>query len=455
VTPPRGERRETVLDGLRFATGTETTAAGGRRVVVIDRSRTPSPEMLRAIGGALECSLDVAESLLFAPLARSPDAIRFARGYLEWLAEIWNGDERRRDLRIHALYLARAAGCFPRERAFPREYSGVLGEDRSAILDAATRLQGLWSHIVMWFRERRLRDLEAEASPDARATVRMIEDFTSGMRTMGDRLADVLGRIGERQVENLATRAASLRELEGRAESALDGVLAAAEEIGSDPADHEAWSHGCVLLRATADLLAPVAPEKGDARPPGGDDPIAEARLFLFRVRQASTAALALELLGKPDGHRSAPRVERLLDALDGPVELPSRAEWDRLPRLVAGCFDCSLPRDRIVKLEAALMTLASASAPWFERRLTAARLGAFFAGLRTARSAEGREIGGDAMEASPALQLQQRRVTRLLILAWNLLLPAGEAEGPARPTGLSTLDLAEIAHALRAARES
>ena len=216
VTPPRGERRETVLDGLRFATGTETTAAGGRRVVVIDRSRTPSPEMLRAIGGALECSLDVAESLLFAPLARSPDAIRFARGYLEWLAEIWNGDERRRDLRIRALYLARAAGCFPRERAFPRECSGVLGEDRSAILDAATRLQGLWSHIVMWFRERRLRDLEAEASPDARATVRMIEDFTSGMRTMGDRLADVLGRIGERQVENLATRAASLRELEGR-----------------------------------------------------------------------------------------------------------------------------------------------------------------------------------------------------------------------------------------------
>ena len=157
VTPPRGERRETVLDGLRFATGTETTAAGGRRVVVIDRSRTPSPEMLRAIGGALECSLDVAESLLFAPLARSPDAIRFARGYLEWLAEIWNGDERRRDLRIRALYLARAAGCFPRERAFPRECSGVLGEDRSAILDAATRLQGLWSHIVMWFRERRLR----------------------------------------------------------------------------------------------------------------------------------------------------------------------------------------------------------------------------------------------------------------------------------------------------------
>ena len=100
-------------------------------------------------------------------------------------------------------------------------------------------------------------------------------------------------------------------------------------------------------------------------------------------------------------------------------------------------------------------MTLASASAPWFEQRLTAARLGAFFAGLRTARSAEGREIGGDAMEASPALQLQQRRVTRLLILAWNLLLPAGEAEGPARPTGLSTLDLAEIAHALRAAQES
>ncbi len=391
-----GSRRETLYEGFRFVTEREPGADGGRRVALRGDLQKPSAELLSRMSGPVRCSLEFAETLLLYWSSSRPEDASFVRGYLEWLAAMTAGREEWQALRVRLLYLARVAGWLaPQAAPIDTDRAGALVGELAGITQAvaglATQEAPLSRQLLACGRQ----DLHADrvtGTAPAPATF-LLESVADALGQAADRANAVCEALRLDGVGALPLVAGSADPLGKPLEAACARVVQATEAILGSEFKGEAPSLARTILATISTLLSPEPTGPWPPRLRAGDTPLARFWQLVAKIQNAWAATDAVELLGSPEESRALERAEALLDALEGPVAIPTERDWQELAALVTALLDSSMKQTATDDLKSALLSLSTAGV-WLQTRAQRAQRLLDRAGLSRERASRESRIG-------------------------------------------------------------
>lgn len=453
VTDYSGTRRETIVDGFRFATKRTTGDAECGRVVLRGDLQTPTAETLRSMTGRAESFVAFVEAMLSTPTGQQPNMKRFARGYLEWLAVVLKGNRQHQKLRVRLLCLSRLPGSSAPMDVIPGSHLEFCLSDLAGIERIATRLESTMRNARMLIRARRYEDINA--GPLETIGIGSVGEpfleLAGALETAGDQFEDALRAILHPNTESEESNSRTADDLRKVVEDAgrhlLDAVAETKAALDNDPASARAGT----VLDAVSDIarLQPVV--RSPVRPLAGEDSVARFWQYVQKFNLISGAVIAMEVAGDNKAGQPLHHVEQFLDTLSGTAELLGPNEWRDLPQLVseslaALCLGCESAR-----LESALRAFVDDAGDLISGRMFRARLW-MQQYIESAR--EGPNDAGPDVSVPPAHIRafdQECRLIKLLGCLWNLQDAAIDSYRLEKSDSFDVLNLPSTIHSLNA----